>query len=239
MTIEPLSAQAAPRDLADRIGHLDGQDLLRAAADLFGRDLALVSSFGTESAIVLHMASLIDAGLPVVFLDTGKLFGETQRHRRDLTALLGLTDVRIVAPDAEEERREDPDGLLWRSRPESCCALRKVRPLAKALAPFRAWVTGRKRYHGGERQSLASVEIIDGKVKLNPLAGWSRDRVESYLDAHDLPRHPLEEDGFLSVGCMPCTDRVLAGEGLRDGRWRGLGKTECGIHLPLANAVKF
>lgn len=232
-----FTADAAARDLIEGFGHFDGEELLRAAVDAFGRDgLALVSSFGTESAVVLHMASRIDRALPVVFLDTGKLFGETRRHRESLTALLGLTDVRVFTPDPEEERLEDPDGLLWQTRPDACCALRKVRPLARALAPFRAWVTGRKRYHATTRQSLASIEVVDGKVKLNPLAGWSRDRVESYIDANGLPRHPLEEDGFLSVGCMPCTDRVLAGEGPRDGRWRGMEKTECGIHLPFATA---
>ena len=230
---ETFDADSVARRLADEIGGLAGEDLLRATVAEFGtKGVALVSSFGTESAVLLHMAARVDPAIPVIFIDTGKLFGETRRHRDDLVGRLGLGDVRVIGPDAAEERAEDADGLLWRTDADACCALRKVRPLARALAPFRAWITGRKRFQGGLRGELPTVEVADGRVKLNPLAGWSRDAIGAYLDAHDLPRHPLEADGFQSVGCMPCTDRVAPGEDARDGRWRGLTKTECGIHLP-------
>ncbi|MFC7333645.1 phosphoadenylyl-sulfate reductase [Rhodocista pekingensis] len=222
-------------DLAARYGHLHGADLLHPllTGDLKGR-IALVSSFGTESAVLLHMVAGIDPGVPVIFIDTGKLFGETLRYRDRLVALLGLTDVRSPGPDPAEETREDADGGLWLRDPGACCALRKVRPLDRALAPFDAWITGRKRFQAATRTVLPAIEAADGRIKLNPLAGWSRQDLTAYLDRHGLPRHPLEADGFLSIGCMPCTDRVAPGEDIRAGRWRGRGKTECGIHRPAA-----
>ncbi|ACI99568.1 phosphoadenylyl-sulfate reductase [Rhodospirillum centenum] len=220
-------------DLAARYGHLHGAELLRPllTGDLKGR-IALVSSFGTESAVLLHMVAEIDPGVPVIFIDTGKLFGETLRYRDRLVALLGLTDLRSPGPDPAEEAREDADGGLWRRDAGACCALRKVRPLGRALAPFDAWITGRKRFQAATRAVLPAVEAADGRIKVNPLAGWSRQDLTAYLDRHGLPRHPLEADGFLSIGCMPCTDRVAPGEDIRAGRWRGQGKTECGIHRP-------
>lgn len=222
-------------DLAARYGHLHGADLLHPllTGDLKGR-IALVSSFGTESAVLLHMVAGIDPGVPVIFIDTGKLFGETLRYRDRLVALLGLTDLRSPGPDPAEEAREDADGGLWLRDPGACCALRKVRPLDGALAPFDAWITGRKRFQAATRTVLPAIEAADGRIKLNPLAGWSRQDLTAYLDRHGLPRHPLEADGFLSIGCMPCTDRVAPGEDIRAGRWRGRGKTECGIHRPAA-----
>lgn len=222
-------------DLAARYGHLHGADLLHPllTGDLKGR-IALVSSFGTESAVLLHMVAGIDPGVPVIFIDTGKLFGETLRYRDRLAALLGLTDLRSPGPDPAEEAREDADGGLWLRDPGACCALRKVRPLDRALAPFDAWITGRKRFQAATRTVLPAIEAADGRIKLNPLAGWSRQDLTGYLDRHGLPRHPLEADGFLSIGCMPCTDRVAPGEDIRAGRWRGRGKTECGIHRPAA-----
>lgn len=222
-------------ELNRRYGHLDGTDLLRplltgAAA---GR-IALVSSFGTESAVLLHMVAGIDPATPVVVLDTLKLFGETQRYRATLVKRLGLTDIRVFRPDPADERAEDPDGDLWLRNHDACCALRKVRPLARALSSFDAWITGRKRYQSATRAALPAFEADDGRIKVNPLAEWSRDDLVAYLDRHDLPRHPLEADGYLSIGCMPCTDPVAPGEDIRAGRWRGAAKTECGIHRPVA-----
>lgn len=206
--------------------------LLEAAVRLFPGRLAVVSSFGPESAVLLDMVAEVDRGVPVLLVDTGKLFGETRRHRDVLRERLGLADVRTVSADAGDADREDPGGVLWMSDPARCCALRKVRPLAGALRGFDAWVTGRKRYQGGEREALEAVELVDGRVKLNPLADWSRADVERRRAERGLPPHPLEADGFPSVGCMPCTDRAAPGEGQRAGRWRGTGRTECGIHLP-------
>jgi phosphoadenosine phosphosulfate reductase len=206
-------------------------DFLRMAIRGAYRDrIALVSSFGTEAAVLLHMVAGIDRNTPVLFLDTLKLFPETLRYRDALIDRLGLRNVRTITPDADAVAAEDADGMLWRRDPDRCCALRKVAPLEHALDGFEAWINGRKRSHGEGRSHLPLVEVDGGRLKLNPLALWSADDVESYFVANDLPRHPLEADGFTSIGCMPCSAPTLAGEGRRAGRWRGLDKTECGIH---------
>ena len=219
-------------------GHKTGEALLRPliTGELAGR-IALVSSFGTESAILLDMVARIDPSVPVLFLNTGKLFGETLRYRDRLVEDLGLTDAREIQPDPADLDAEDADGVLWMRNADRCCALRKVRPLQRALEPFQAWITGRKRYQGGSRRELPVIEPADGRIKINPLADWTRNEIETHLDARGLPRHPLEAEGFLSIGCMPCTDRVAACEDIRQGRWRGLAKTECGIHRPPTTRV--
>lgn len=218
-----------------RFAGLAGTDLLAAAICAFPGRIALVSSFGAEAAVLLHMAAAVDRSLPVVFLDTGKLFGETLRYRDHLVRRLGLRDVRTFAPDAACLAAEDPAGLLWRSDPDRCCALRKVEPLARALDGFDAWISGRKRSHGGQRAALPAVEAAAGRVKFNPLAEWTGDDVARYFAIHEMPRHPLMADGYTSIGCRPCTDRTSAGEDPRAGRWRGRAKTECGIHLAPVN----
>nr|WP_044562834.1 phosphoadenylyl-sulfate reductase [Azospirillum sp. B4] len=222
-------------DLARSYAGLTGPALLEPllTRELKG-EIALVSSFGAESAVLLHMVAEIDPATPVIFLNTGKLFGETLRYRRELIARLGLTDAREIKPLGEDEAARDADGMLWRRNPDACCHFRKVEPLNRALAGFGAWITGRKRFQAATRADLATIEAAEGRLKVNPLVDWDRDDLVAYLDRHDLPRHPLEADGYLSIGCMPCTDRVAAGDDLRSGRWSGLGKTECGIHLPLS-----
>jgi phosophoadenylyl-sulfate reductase (thioredoxin) len=230
-------ARAQAKTLAARYAGADAATLLTAMiVEEFPGRIALVSSFGAEAAILLHMVSEIDAATPVIFLDTEKLFGETLRYRDQLVGRLGLTDVRSIKPDARQVEAVDPDGVLWYANPDMCCYVRKVEPLRRVIVGFDAQITGRKRYHGGERSGLSLVECDDeGLIKLNPLAGWNRDMIEAYFSRHDLPRHPLEADGFLSIGCMPCTDRVKPGENPRAGRWRDLEKTECGIHLARAH----
>lgn len=207
--------------------------LTAAIADHFAGRIALVSSFGADSAVLLHMVATIDRHLPVVFIDTGKLFGETLRYRDALIERLGLTDVRSLSPLAADLARHDADGVLWYSDTEACCALRKVRPLALALDGFAAWITGRKHFQADTRAALPLFEADGARLKVNPLIGWTRARLDQYRLDHDLPAHPLVADGYLSIGCMPCTDRVQPGEDERAGRWRGQSKTECGIHLGL------
>ena len=235
----PVEAEA---ELASRAEALSARHAEAAPADLlrvmideeFAGEIALVSSFGAEAAVLLHMVADIDTSTPVVFLNTGKLFGETLRYRDQLVSRLGLRDVRTVAPDPEQLRRIDPEEVLWYGNPDMCCYVRKVEPLHRALAPFVASISGRKRYHGEGRSDLPLVEAIDGRIRVNPLAAWRKAEIDGYFEAHDLPRHPLEADGFLSIGCMPCTDRVAPDEDVRAGRWRGKEKTECGIHAPRA-----
>lgn len=199
----------------------------------FDGKIALVSSFGTESAILLHMIAQIDKALPVIFLDTGKLFPETLAYRDELVARLGLTNVRAIKPSGKQLAAYDPDGRLWQRDPDLCCAIRKTNPLDGALEGFEAWITGRKRSQGGTRTDMNMVEAgPDGRVTVNPLAFWSDAQLETYFETHDLPRHPLQSEGYASIGCATCTQRVQAGEDKRAGRWAGLDKSECGIHLP-------
>jgi phosphoadenosine phosphosulfate reductase len=221
--------------LTRRYAPLDGEALLRPLIEHeFRGRIAVVSSFGAESAIVLGLVAAIDRRTPIVFIDTGKLFGETLRYRDQLIAKLRLDDVRVFDPDPLALAAADPAGGLWYSDPDRCCALRKIAPLAAALRGFDAWISGRKRYHGGGRTQLPLFEPDGaGRVKINPVAGWSRARVDAEFAARRLPRHPLEAEGYLSIGCMTCTDRVRPGEDCRAGRWRGRGKSECGIHLRL------
>ena len=226
----------APEGRADALSSLfsgtDAETLLRLALTLYQGRIALVSSFGAESAVLLHMVSEIDRSTPVIFLDTGRLFAQTMLYRSELARRLGLTDVRTAKPHAWRLAQEDPDRLLSYHDPDLCCWIRKVEPLDEALAPFSAWITGRKRFQASTRATLAPFEAEGGRIKVNPLATWSTRDVSTYLELHDLPAHPLVAEGYPSIGCQPCTTRVRAGEDARAGRWRGKSKIECGIHRP-------
>ena len=197
-------------------------------------DVALVSSFGAESAVLLHLVSRIDPTVPVLFLDTGKHFAETLEYRDTLTELLGLTDVRSLTPDADTLAARDETGLRWSYDPDGCCEIRKVVPLGKALAGFDASLTGRKAFQAQTRAFLPRFEIDEsdsaGRLKINPLIDWNAERIAAYVEEHALPAHPLVAKGFPSIGCSPCTAKVAPGEDPRSGRWRGWDKTECGIH---------
>jgi phosphoadenosine phosphosulfate reductase len=205
--------------------------VIETALKVAGREqLALVSSFGTESAALLKVMADVDPAIPVIFLDTGWLFEETLAYRDTLIATLGLRDVRSIKPLEEALSRQDPDRELWFSDPDACCRIRKVEPLARALKPFAAWINGRKRFQGGARAEIPVVEDDGAKLKFNPFANVSREEIEAIYKLAKLPPHPLVASGYLSVGCMPCSSRAAAGEDARDGRWRGRAKTECGIH---------
>jgi phosphoadenosine phosphosulfate reductase len=212
----------------------DASAVLRLAiADAFPGRITLVSSFGTESAVLLHMAAEVDREIPVIFLDTGKLFPETLDYCETLIDRLGLADVRLVRPDRETVARHDADGGLWRQQADRCCNLRKTLPLRTALDGFDAWITGRKRFQSAARQDVSLFETDDAeRIKVNPLAFWSAERIADEFRRRDLPRHPLEAYGFLSVGCTTCTAPVAEGGDRRAGRWPGQVKSECGIHQP-------
>ena len=217
--------------LQARYAGADAETVLRAAIEReFPGAIALSSSFGAESAALLHMVAAIDPATPVLFLDTGKLFGETRRYRRELAAKLGLTNIVAVTPDVGALAARDPSGVLWSSSTDACCELRKVEPMARALVPFKAWITGRKAFQGGARTNLPMFEADGGRIKINPLAAWTEQDIDAYFARHSLPKHPLVADGYRSIGCVPCTSRVGAGEDARAGRWHGSEKTECGIH---------
>jgi phosphoadenosine phosphosulfate reductase len=211
-------------------------DIIAAALKTVGRErLALVSSFGTESAALLQVMTEVDASIPVIFLDTGWLFEETLAYRDRLIATLGLRDVRTIKPSEQALSREDGSRDLWFSDPDACCRIRKVEPLARALKPFDAWINGRKRFQGGMRAGIPVVETDGARLKFNPFANVSREQIEAIYREANLPPHPLAANGYLSVGCMPCTGRTSPDEDTRAGRWRGRPKTECGIHAAPAS----
>jgi phosphoadenosine phosphosulfate reductase len=221
--------------LAAVFAGMDPRSLMRAAIEkLFKGRIALVSSFGADSAVLLHMAAAIDKSVPVIFIDTRVLFEETLVYRDKLISHLGLTNVATVFPRPDLLAREDPENFLWAANPDRCCEIRKVLPLAGALDGYDAWISGRKRFQSASRNSLALFESEGGRIKINPLAHWTARSVLSYLEAHGLPRHPLVAKGYPSIGCIPCTSPVNPGEDPRAGRWRGREKVECGLHtLPL------
>lgn len=229
MTNELLhSAAATLSRMLDRAPPADIiAEAVRSAPD--GR-LAAVSSFGTESAVLLKFVADVDPAIPVLFLNTGWLFEETLAYRDTLVRRLGLTDIRTIDPDAGTLQNDDPERDLWFRDPDACCHIRKVEPLAAALRGFDGWLNGRKRFHGNERAGLAVVEADGPRLKFNPLANLTQAEVRGIFENVDLPRHPLERFGFASIGCTPCTSRTRPGEDVRAGRWRDRGKTECGIH---------
>ena len=192
---------------------------------------AVVSSFGAESAVLLKLVADIDPNTPILFLNTGKLFGETLRYRDRLQDVLGLGDVRSLSPSLETRNAKDPDGTLWSRNADACCDFRKTVPLARALEPFKGQITGRKRFQTRQRASMEAVEYFDGRFRFNPLWNWDQHQLEAFVERHKLPHHPLLEDCYPSIGCIPCTRRVQAGEDYRAGRWSGTDKDECGIHL--------
>lgn len=242
LVVRPAANQAHNQDLARRrherarlltlrYGCYDSRDILAAAVnDIFPGRIAVVSSFGTESAVLLDLVAQVDRAIPVVFLETGKHFPETLAYRDSLIAHLGLTDVRSVAPAAEDLAWADADGTLWKRNPDLCCRLRKVLPLERALSGFSAWVNGRKRFQGGLRGHIQVFEASGGRIKVNPLAAWDPQQISATFAERRLPAHPLAAEGYASIGCAPCTFRGHGGEGSRSGRWQGQEKTECGIH---------
>jgi phosphoadenosine phosphosulfate reductase len=228
-------AIAASR-LEDRFAKVKARSLLRLAIeDLFPGRIALVSSFGADSVVLLHMVAQVEPTTPVLFVDTGQHFEETLRYRDELVARLGLTNLINATPDPALTAAEDPERFLFASDPDRCCDIRKVQPLARALDGYDAWITGRKSFQTATRSRVPLFEAEGDRVKVNPLVGWSASDLLDYIRAADLPPHPLVAKGFPSIGCLPCTSRVAPGEDARAGRWRGRTKSECGIHTEPLN----
>lgn len=228
MPLEGLAAR-----LNDRYRHHAAIEVLRRAVTdpELGR-VALVSSFGAESVVLLHMVARVAPGLPVLFIDTEMLFPETLAYQREVVARLGLTDLRVITATEAEIAARDPDGTLHQRDQDGCCDVRKTVPLERALSGFDAWITGRKRFQGGQRTELEFFEPEPpSRLRINPLAHWRSQDVQDYMIENRLPRHPLVAKGYPSIGCAPCTSPVKPGEDPRAGRWRGSAKTECGIHF--------
>ncbi len=225
-----------PADVARLTAKYEGVATAAMLADLLAGELrgrvAAVSSFGTESAVLLDLVATADPDVPVIFVNTQKIFGETLAYRDALAEQLGLTDLREYRPDPRLLAAKDKTSLRWSYDPDGCCDLRKVEPLRRALAPFDAWLSGRKGFQGKTRTALPRFELDEGRLKINPLADWTKPDLDAAFESRELPRHPLEAQGYPSIGCVPCTSQVQPGEDPRAGRWRGWDKTECGIHEP-------
>lgn len=225
-------------DMAARLGEawygLSTLELLSQAlaGDSFVKNPALVSSFGADSSVLLHMVSTVSVDAQVIFIDTGLHFPETLAYHNDLTKILGLQNVRTASVDPIAEKRLDACRRLHLSQPDRCCDLRKVAVLDRHLRMNDAWISGQRRSQSATRSSVAVVEVDEsrGKLKVNPLANWSDNEVAAYKAKHGLPEHPLVTGGYPSIGCMPCTSAVRQGEDQRAGRWRGQQKLECGLH---------
>lgn len=227
----PDFVQADADALNARFKGVAAGDMLKIlfAEDQLGR-VGVVSSFGTESAVLLHLVMAADRSIPVTFVDTLKMFPETLAYRETLIKQLGIKNSNIVSPDPAKLAQRDENGLRWSFDPDGCCEIRKVEPLARAKQDLNAWISGRKAFQSSTRENLPRFEVKEGRLKINPLGDWVKDDLEAYFEQHNLPRHPLEAQGYLSVGCAPCTSKVKPGEDPRAGRWRGWDKTECGIH---------
>jgi len=223
-------------EAADALEDMPADRVLAWAAGVVPR-FVVTSSFGAESAVLLHLVAQVAPEVPVLFLDTGLHFDVTLDFRRTLARDLGLSVVDLRPELSVAQQAERHGDRLWARDPDACCALRKTTPLRTALRSFDGWATGVRRVQTPERATTPVVEARrhDGRslVKVAPLARWTDADVDDYLRAHDLPRHPLVADGYPSVGCQPCTSKVTTGQDPRAGRWAAFdGKSECGLHLP-------
>ncbi len=238
MTAIPAQSLSGDRLAALRLayGHLDGRDLLSVMITReFAGNIAVTSSFGAEAAVLLDLVAQVDPNTPVIFIDTDALFDETVQYREQLVRRLGLTDIRIARPQPCDLAASDE---LWRTDPDACCHLRKVLPLARAAAGCAALIDGRKAFHGGERGELQTLSLgAGGVIKVSPLARWNAERIATAMEERKLPRHPLVDQGYRSIGCWPCTRPVTPGEPARAGRWAGKAKSECGIHTYIGEGI--
>lgn len=235
-----LTPTARAQALIKKFEGVDAQELItQLTKDVFQGQLALVSSFGADAAVLLHMVSEADRDTPVIFLETGMLFKETLDYQQDIARQLGLTNVQLIRPETQVVNSVDPEGVLHQAEPDKCCHIRKTLPLERALTPYKIWITGRKRFQSAHRANLPLFEADEqDRLKVNPLINWKPEDVKTYMEAHNLPRHPLVAKGFPSIGCAPCTSRVRKGEDARAGRWRGQDKDECGIHFVNGKIVR-
>jgi phosphoadenosine phosphosulfate reductase len=235
MRLDAGALRATPLDRIEGLRltyeEASAEDVLAGVLAEFPGEVALVSSFGAEAAVLLRMVAEIDPATPVLMIDSLMLFEETLEYQRDLSRHLGLTNVQHLHPDVTDLARLDPDDTLHQRDQDACCVVRKVAPLDRALRRWPVTITGRKRFQASTRAELEVFEADGPRLRVNPLANWRSGELRAYMDRHDLPRHPLVAKGYPSIGCAPCTTRVLPGEDERAGRWRGSDKVECGIHF--------
>lgn len=230
--VDPQDAVSRLSRLLSQYEGLDSHALLeKVLLDEFKGKIAVSSSFGAEAAVLLKLVADVDKSTPILFIDTGHLFEETVQYKATIEEYLGLTNVQTLKPEPIHLENVDRDATLYERDTDYCCHIRKVLPFEKALGPYAAWISGRKRFQNSERAALQPIELdADGRFKINPLCNWDYDKVVSEFKAMGLPKHPLVDKGYPSIGCAPCTRAVKEGEDQRAGRWSGQSKTECGIH---------
>lgn len=222
MSTSVLDADAVARAAAE-LETATAVEVVRWGVERCGDDLVVLTSF--QDAVLIDVALRADPGVRIAFLDTQYHFPETWAFVDTVRERYPGMDLEVVAPRVEPDER-------WRTDVDGCCGVRKVEPLERVLADRGAWVSGVRRADSPLRASTPVVALDRrGKLKLNPLATWSDEQMADYVAAHDLPQHPLQAHGFLSIGCWPCTRAVRPGEDPRAGRWSGTGKSECGLHL--------
>jgi phosphoadenosine phosphosulfate reductase len=217
---------------SEQFSKLGTVDLLKVMIKkIFKRKIVVTSSFGAESVVILDLVSKIDKNIPIIFLDTGKLFPETLDYLIKVKKFLSLKNIKIQKPSLKDLRINDSKGILYKTDPELCCKIRKVIPLEKAINPYEAWINGRKRFHGLDRKNIKKIEKLNNIIKINPLTDWSFEEINNYIKKNKLPEHPLIKKGYKSIGCLPCTNKIADDKPTRSGRWKDLKKNECGIHV--------
>jgi phosphoadenosine phosphosulfate reductase len=230
----PIEKQLMVNDLNNQFRHHGATHVIDAVLKhgVLGQ-VAMVSSFGAESAALLHLIAITRPDTPVLFIDTNMLFVETLIYQSDLAEQLGLKNLRILRADPATIAEYDPDNTLHKGTRDTCCHLRKTSVLENVLVPYDGWITGRKRCQGNQRVKLEFFEYDapNDKFKINPLAHWRVQDVADYFAANNLPSHPLVAKGYPSIGCKPCTVPVGKNDDVRSGHWQGRAKTECGIHF--------
>jgi phosphoadenosine phosphosulfate reductase len=232
------------RRKADEFEGAPLRDILAWAWDTYGERAAIGTSFQGAGLVAMHTAYANGFRFPVFTIDTGLLFPETLALKSEIEQRLGITIESLHPEQTVEQQDAELGPELWKSKPDLCCSLRKVIPLQKKLATLDVWITGLRRQQNETRESTRIVELYHFDVlrdryiiKMNPMAGWTRDEVQSYIQKHNLPVNALAAQGYRSIGCQPCTRPVAEGESERAGRWTGFDKSECGIHTFLGSNI--
>ena len=234
------------KSLNERFNERPTAEILAWAWERFGTRAAIGTSFQGAGLVMVHLAKQNGLAFPVFTLDTGLLFKETLELKTRLENFFGL-NIELLEPDLTVEEQADVHGPeLWKREPDLCCTVRKVLPLQNKLEDLDCWITGLRRQQSDTRAGIGIVEVYVfdesiGRdiVKLNPMANWSREAVWQYIKDHQIPYNPLQDQGYRSIGCWPCTNKTAAGENERAGRWTGFNKVECGIHTFLPKKVDF
>jgi phosphoadenosine phosphosulfate reductase len=226
------------QDLNNRFENSHPDEILSWGLETFGHKIVLGTGFGPSGVFLIHRMVTKNIPIHIFYLDTHLLFSETYRLRDELEDTFGISIERVSTKLSLEDQAENYGDELWKSNPDKCCFLRKVLPLKNYLADKEAWVTGVRRSQSDTRKQTDIIEWdpLNEVVKINPLAKWGNDEVWEYVKKHKIPYNPLHDHGYPTIGCIPCTEPAEADEpDERNGRWKNLEKTECGIHLPTQN----